>query len=181
MPTDMIVETCSPDLRLRPFHDRKHSMRMALLVLGAAWAIAACTTAAPSTSPAPATSPASGAANSAKVSVTITGIKTVSGTIEIALYDEAGFASGKSAASASIPVTGATVTWPVDAVKPGVYAIKLYQDVNGDGEMNANPFGIPIEPYAFSNNAHGSFGPPKFDAAAFTVPGGETLQTIKLN
>ncbi len=160
-------------------------MRMALLVLGAALAIAACTSAAPKTATAPETVSASSTASPGKVTVTITGIKTVSGTIEIALYDEAGFESGKSVTNASIPVTGDTVTWPIAAAPPGVYAIKLYQDVNGDGEMNANPFGIPIEPYAFSNNAHGSFGPPKFAAAAFTVPGtgsgGETLQSIKLN
>ena len=35
----------------------------------------------------------------------------------------------------------------------------LFHDVNGDGEMNTNPFGIPTEPFAFSNNARGSFGP----------------------
>lgn len=152
-------------------------MRMAFLTLGTAWAMAACANVAPATPPVP----ASASPKPAKVVVTVTGIKAMSGTIEIALYDEAGYASGKSVTDASIPVTGPTATWSIPAVKPGVYGVKLYQDANGDGKLSTNPFGSPIEPYAFSNNAHGSFGPPAFAAAAFTVSGGETLQTIKLN
>ncbi len=120
-------------------------------------------------------------AEAAPVTVSVTGIKAVSGTIQIALYDEAGFASDKAVKDASLAVTGETVTWTIDGLAPGTYGVKLYQDVDGNGKMNTNPFGLPIEPYAFSNNAKGSFGPPGFAAAAFTVGEGETVQTIKLN
>lgn len=51
----------------------------------------------------------------------------------------------------------------------GVYAIKLFLDLNGNGEMDTNFLGIPKEPFGFSNNAKGKLGPPSFDAAAFQV------------
>ena len=54
------------------------------------------------------------------------------------------------------------------------------KDLNGDGEMNTNPFGIPTEPYAFSNNARGQFGPASWADAVFTVGAGETAQQINV-
>ena len=50
---------------------------------------------------------------------------------------------------------------------------------DGDGEMNTNPFGMPVEPYAFSNNAVGNMGPARWSAAHFAVSG-ETAQTISI-
>ena len=47
--------------------------------------------------------------------------------------------------------------------------IKLFLDLNGNGEMDTNFLGIPKEPFGFSNNAKGKLGPPSFDAAAFQV------------
>ena len=49
----------------------------------------------------------------------------------------------------------------------------------GDGQMNRNPFGMPTEPYAFSNNAVGNMGPADWDRARFAVSG-PTAQTITL-
>jgi uncharacterized protein (DUF2141 family) len=48
-------------------------------------------------------------------------------------------------------------------------AIKLFQDLNGTGRLAKNFLRIPTEPYAFSNNARGSMGPPEFSTAAFDV------------
>jgi uncharacterized protein (DUF2141 family) len=56
----------------------------------------------------------------------------------------------------------------------------MFHDVNGDGRMNTNPFGIPTEPYAFSNNARGQFGPASWADAVFTVEAAETTQQINL-
>ncbi len=51
--------------------------------------------------------------------------------------------------------------------------------MNGNGKMDTNPFGMPVEPYAFSNNAVGNMGPAKWDRARFEVSG-QTLQTLNL-
>jgi len=47
----------------------------------------------------------------------------------------------------------------------GNYAFTLFHDVNNNMELDTNFFGIPKEPYGFSNNARAPFGPPGFQAA----------------
>lgn len=54
-------------------------------------------------------------------------------------------------------------------VNLGEYALQLFHDVNNDFKLQTNIMGIPTEPFAFSNNAKGKFGPPKFEQAAFEV------------
>ena len=62
----------------------------------------------------------------------------------------------------------------------GRYAAMFFHDVNGDGKLNTLPIGLPLEPYGFSRNARGSFGPPAWRAAAFDVTTEATVQTIRL-
>lgn len=54
-------------------------------------------------------------------------------------------------------------------VPKGVYAVRIYQDVNKDGKIETGIFSIPLEPFGFSNNATSTFGPPSFKAASFKV------------
>jgi uncharacterized protein (DUF2141 family) len=51
----------------------------------------------------------------------------------------------------------------------GVYAIKLFHDINDNQKLDANWLGIPREPFGFSNNPRIRFGPPSFEAAQFEV------------
>ena len=51
----------------------------------------------------------------------------------------------------------------------GTYAIGIFVDANYNNEMDRNFFGVPKEQYGFSNNAKGSFGPPSFKDASFTI------------
>ena len=53
----------------------------------------------------------------------------------------------------------------------GTYAIGIFVDANYNNEMDRNFFGVPKEQYGFSNDAKGSFGPPSFKDASFTVSG----------
>ncbi|GAA4447233.1 DUF2141 domain-containing protein [Nibrella saemangeumensis] len=47
-------------------------------------------------------------------------------------------------------------------VEPGDYAVAVYQDVNANGKMDKKMFGIPKEPYGFSNNFKPMFSGPTF-------------------
>ena len=116
----------------------------------------------------------------AQLTVTITNIKEQKGTLSLGVYDAAGYETDKTVAGGSIPVTGGTVTATFD-LPPGQYGIKMFHDVNGDGKMSTNPFGMPTEPFAFSNNAPAQFGPAKWDAAKFAVAAPVTAHTIKFN
>lgn len=68
----------------------------------------------------------------------------------------------------AIPSDGeVVVTFP--NVPKGVYAVRLYQDLNKDGKIETGIFSIPLEPFGFSNNASATFGPPSFGEASFSV------------
>lgn len=60
----------------------------------------------------------------------------------------------------------------------GPLAISVFQDLNGNGKLDSNMMGMPTEPYAFSRQAQGNFGPPSFDQAA--LPAGTTRHAIRL-
>ena len=109
-----------------------------------------------------------------------TGART--GMVMVALYDSASAFDGGSArpvAATAVSASGSRVVATFENLPAGDYAMKAFHDVNGDGEMNTNPFGMPTEPYAFSNNAVGNMGPARWDRAHFAVSG-ETAQTISI-
>lgn len=124
------------------------------------------------------------AAGAASVTLTFRGITRQSGEIRGQLFcSEADYGAkgGKAAGMFSIPVTGAEVSTTVSGVTPGQCAVRAFHDVDGDGKMGTNPFGIPVEPFAFSNDAKGAFGPAAWADAAFAVGEGETTHSITID
>jgi uncharacterized protein (DUF2141 family) len=110
------------------------------------------------------------AAQAARVTVTIDGIRSTDGLVMAALFDTPAtfpqsFLKGQSAA-AQMP----SVTLVFDDVVPGRYAMSAFHDRNGNGKLDRGPFGIPKEPFGFSRDARAMMGPPSFDEAAFDVP-----------
>ena len=123
-------------------------------------------------------SPSVGASDSAVTLTFETGAQT--GAVMVALYDsEAGYAGDRPVGARRLDVAAGEVTAVFEGLPAGDYAAKAFHDVNGDGEMNTNPFGMPVEPYAFSNNAVGNMGPASWERARFAVSGA-TAQTINL-
>ncbi|NHE56374.1 DUF2141 domain-containing protein [Cyclobacterium plantarum] len=55
-------------------------------------------------------------------------------------------------------------------LKKGEYAISAFHDQDGDGKMRKNIFGIPKDPYGFSNDVRNPFSPPTFQSAAIQLP-----------
>lgn len=56
----------------------------------------------------------------------------------------------------------------------GQYALALVHDENGNGRLDTF-LGIPREGYGFSRDAPVRFGPPRFDAARFTLQGRQSM------
>ena len=71
-----------------------------------------------------------------------------------------------------------SVTFP--AVPYGTYAIKVFQDLNGDGKLKTGFMGAPEEPWGFSNDATGFMGPADFSDAKFELDAPELELTIHL-
>lgn len=80
----------------------------------------------------------------------------------------------------SVEAAGRTVRCSFDELIPGVYAVKVFHDINADNKLNTSWIGWPQEPYGFSNDAPVNMGPPPFKLAAFEVGTKESTHRIAL-
>ena len=121
-------------------------------------------------------SPAAPVTATATLIIDFSNIAEPTGQILAVLFDsEAAFdRGGKPVRSLMVPVDAASETTLVDGLPTGRYGIKLFHDIDGDGKMGTNPYGMPTEPFAFSNNAVGRMGPAKWADAAFDVTAATT-------
>lgn len=114
-----------------------------------------------------------------KVEVTVKNIQELKGTIRMAVYSGEDNFMQKELTSKDVKVTGKEVVVVFENVKAGEYAISTYHDVDNNKELNTGFMGIPKEPYGFSNDARGTFGPPTYEKAKFKVTG-DTKTSIKV-
>jgi uncharacterized protein (DUF2141 family) len=77
-------------------------------------------------------------------------------------------------------VTAATTEIVVEGLAAGHYGAMVFQDLDLDGKMNFNLVGMPLEPYGFSNNSRGLFGPPAWRKAAFRFGSREAIHSIRV-
>jgi len=94
------------------------------------------------------------------------------GPVMVAVYDKAEDfpAPQKGLAGQAVEAQGESAEAIFHGLAPGRYAVAVYQDLNRNGKLDKNFLGLPTEPYGFSKDARGSFGPPSFDAAAVDIP-----------
>lgn len=105
------------------------------------------------------------------VSIHVSGLKSQSSNLYVAIFDSAeGFPKPEhSSKTTTISVDAESVEFSLSLPIASTTGIAIFQDLNGDGKLTKNGFGLPIEPYGFSNNARSTFGPPSFSQAAFNV------------
>lgn len=115
-------------------------------------------------------------------SLTVTfDVAEAEGYVMIGLYaDQAAYDAGTPIRAERVAVRGASGRVVFEGLAPGDYAIKAFHDVDGDGDMGTNPFGLPTEPYAFSNNARGNMGPARWSQARFEVDAAGADQSLDL-
>ncbi|MEP1835302.1 MAG: DUF2141 domain-containing protein [Hyphomonas sp.] len=122
-------------------------------------------------------SPVAGAAD---LTLQVQGLDAPSGTLHVALFDEAGWSDNAAIDSAIVEIDDDAPEIVFEGLAPGPYGVKLFQDLDGDGMLGRGPMGIPREPYGFSNDAPVRFGPPSFARAGFDLPVEGATQTITL-
>jgi uncharacterized protein (DUF2141 family) len=115
----------------------------------------------------------------AELAVTVKGVRSDKGAIMAQLLkaDPAKGTATQAAATMQAAKTG-TVELLFGNLQPGDYAVMIFHDENGNGKMDSNLIGIPTEGYGFSNEAKGSFGPPKFSAMKVTISTDGRVTTI---
>lgn len=123
------------------------------------------------------------AGNDGEMKVRVNNIYPVSGELYVALYKgQSSYMNPDSAFARSINAVDAdsmTVSFP--GIPEGTYAIAIFQDLNGNGTFDANEFGMPTEPFGFSNDSRGFFGPPDFEKASFSFNPGQVVTVSMVN
>ena len=122
---------------------------------------------------------------SGTIKVVIEGVLDGQGQVRIALEkNKKGFESGDfekpDYLSRVVEAKGDSVGVTFPAVPYGTYAIKVFQDLNGDGKLKTGFFGAPEEPWGFSNDATGIMGPADFSDSKFELDAPELELTIQL-
>ena len=102
--------------------------------------------------------------------LTINNLEAVRGSIFVAVYDKEDNFRRKEdpVVGRIIPVEKTPAMQVVfEGLNYGRYAVAVFHDQNGNGELDTNALGIPKEPYAFSNNPVVKWSPPAFQEAIF--------------
>lgn len=104
----------------------------------------------------------------AELTVAVTGINSDAGEIGCALYGGAdGFPMEPSKATEQwLDAQKTGVQCQFADLDPGVYAVAVSHDFNGNRQTDTNFLGMPKEPWGVSNNARPRFRAPSFDEAA---------------
>lgn len=115
------------------------------------------------------------AAFCASVKVTVQNLQSENGTLAYALFDQKkGFPEKKELSLKRDFIDLKLIkahgdTFKIEGIKPGKYALTIYQDLNGNKKLDKNFLGIPKEPAGASNNPPGRLGPPRFRDCIFEV------------
>lgn len=112
--------------------------------------------------------------------IEVQGIEAARGFIWIGLYDsEAHYMVKEKAIVKGYDVTHTgTMLLEVDELPAGRWAIAIFHDIDGDGELDTNYLGIPSEPYAFSRKPPSKWRMPRYDEVA--IPFQPPLQRLSV-
>ena len=118
-------------------------------------------------------------AHAVDLTVEVKGVGVEKGNVMVALYKQTDTWMRKPSMVQMQAGKKEGVSLMFKDLADGEYAISLFVDENGNGKLDSNAIGIPLEPFAFSNDAMGNFGPPSFEQAKFVV--GKTSNAITIN
>lgn len=114
------------------------------------------------------------------VVVTISNFKNNNGYAMVAIFNKEESFLNVGLKSAKVKIENNTCSVTFKDLPKGIYAVSMFHDENDNNKMDTNVLGIPKETYGCSNNAKGSFGPPKWDDAKFEITTQSITQHINL-
>jgi uncharacterized protein (DUF2141 family) len=118
-----------------------------------------------------------------KLFVRVEGVRSSAGLIAMTLYannpkkflaKHGSLYVGRSTARQGVTETCIFVP------QPGLYALAIYHDADGNRKLNRNFLGYPTEAFGFSNNPNTFLGIPSFSAVRIAVRGSGQKVTIRL-
>lgn len=110
------------------------------------------------------------------LTIEVDNVRDARGHVHVDVCPQARFLKDDCPYSGDAPSRPGTTIVRVGGVPPGQYAIQAFQDENDNHRVDRALFGIPKEGVGFSNDAPIRLGPPKWEAARFTVSGDAQLR-----
>jgi uncharacterized protein (DUF2141 family) len=148
---------------------------LASMAAGAALAVSSPAVAAP----AGCTGPDSGT----WIDVAVEGVRSSKGLIAITLYADKSrkfLVKNGSLYVGRVDAVAGTTRGCIHIPRPGVYAIAIYHDENGNQIFDRTGIGLPAEAYGFSNNPSTLAGLPAFKSVRLSIPRSGLLTRIRL-
>ena len=112
-------------------------------------------------------------AAAADLEVCVNGFRSERGEVRVALFrtpEDFPSKDGRYREVVHGPVDGLMRALFTD-VPPGTYGLAAFHDENGNGDFDRGLFGLPLEGFAFGNDAPIWLGPPSFDEGSIALAG----------
>jgi uncharacterized protein (DUF2141 family) len=106
--------------------------------------------------------------------INLSGMQNTNGKVNVAIYNSSGSFNDPNQAFRELflPCSGSNMVITLDSIVPGDYAFAIFHDENDNQNLDQNWLNIPM----------GSFGPPSWTQAKFTIPNSTIVtQNINLN
>ena len=131
----------------------------------------------------PSTCGPAGRESATKLHVDVEGVRSNDGLVAVTLYadDSKRFlASRGSLYVARVPAKAGTTRVCIYLPEPGVYALAVYHDADGNRKINRSAIGLPTEAVGFSNNPRLFLSIPSFRAVRLSVPESDMVTGVRL-
>ena len=112
--------------------------------------------------------------------VEVQNVRPGQGMLMVAAYaDTAAFTSKTPVAAVQMKAgPAATMTFPLCGLSGSTVSLTLFQDLNGNGKLDTNPFGLPTEPWGASGKP-AAMSAPTWDTTSVPLDG--TTIVVKLS
>ena len=118
--------------------------------------------------------------DAATLTVSVKGVKTLSGDLLVAVYDNKESFQKDAFKNVKVPATSDTVEFTIEDLVAGEFAIMLFHDIDADMKLKKNFVGMPREPWGASLQGKSVFGPPKWKDVVFEVSDNDSTLEIAL-
>jgi len=117
------------------------------------------------------------------IDVAVEGVRSSSGQVAITLYADNPrkfLVRHGSLYVGRVPARAGTTTGCIHVPEPGVYAIAIYHDEDGNQAFNRTGLGLPAEGYGFANNPSTLAGLPAFKSVRLSIPRAGLLTRVRI-
>ncbi len=110
--------------------------------------------------------------------VEVQNVRPEQGMVMIAAYADAASFNKTPVVATQMKAGAATMTFPLCGLAGTTVALTLFQDLNGNGKLDANVFGIPSEPWGASGKP-AAMSAPTWETSSVPLDG--TTIVVKLS